>query len=156
MPEGVAAEVIGNVRIGEAIDVVDVGRVEIRTGPQAEDAFVCAKASGKIVGEDAAADARARNDDVEIVPRPDVLKEEPFLRRACRRHEVPIVVRFKAHAGNLLSTVCGKMRQGRGTSFKWARGTYILSSWRREDRPWHVALHIEWKRVGEWIAEGHL
>ena len=56
--------------------------IDERPGLEHEDALVAAEALGEIVRQHAAADARADDDDVEVVPRADVLEEQPLLRGA--------------------------------------------------------------------------
>jgi hypothetical protein len=97
LPERVAAEVVRHAGVREAAQVVDMGRVDERPRFQHENAFIATEALGKIVCEHAATDSGADDDDVEVVPRPDVLQEEALLRRGGRGNEVDVLGCVEAH-----------------------------------------------------------
>ena len=88
LPERVAAEVLRQARVREPAEVVDVRRIDERPGFEHENPLVIPETVGEVVGEHAAADARADDDDVEVVARSDVLQEQPLLRGARGRNEV--------------------------------------------------------------------
>jgi hypothetical protein len=81
LPERVAAEVLRHGRVREAREVVDVRGVEERPRLDDQDPLLVPDAVSQIIGEHASADARTDDDDVEVevVPRSDVLEEEPLL-----------------------------------------------------------------------------
>lgn len=54
-------------------------RIDERPCFKHENPFLPAEALGKIVRQHATADAGADDDDIEVVPRPEVLKKQPLL-----------------------------------------------------------------------------
>src|SRR3954471_5942156 len=77
-------------RVRKAAKIVDMCRIDEGSGLENENSLLMSEPVGKIIGKNAAADARADDDDVEIVSRSDVAQEKTLLRRAGFRNEVRI------------------------------------------------------------------
>jgi hypothetical protein len=88
LPERVAAKMTRQIGIRKSTHVVDVSGIEKRSGLQHENALLAAGTVGEVVGENAASDAGADDDDVEVIARADVLQEQPLLRGGAGRNQI--------------------------------------------------------------------
>ena len=88
LAECLAGKVFCDIRVREAADIVDVGRVEVGARLKHENPLVLADSLGEVIRQDSAAKAGADDDQVEIIPRPLVRSEETSLRRGLLRDKV--------------------------------------------------------------------
>src|SRR5215208_3849396 len=126
LPEGLAGKMLRDLCIGKAETVEDMRWIEVGPCLQHQYPLSIARPIGQIVGQDAAANPGPDNDNVEVVARPKVLREQPRLRRLFLRDEILVGASCKGHVS--------VSRERRGATFMRAshsRHPLLQGFWRR-------------------------